>query len=77
MPIMAAEKSDVLLAEQIKQQANEAFKANKFSQAIDLYTKAIELSGQNVVYWANRAFSHTKLEEYGSVIQDASRAIEI
>ncbi|KAJ0740051.1 Serine/threonine-protein phosphatase 5 [Helianthus annuus] len=77
MPTMAAEKSDVLLAEQIKQQANEAFKANKFSQAIDLYTKAIELNGQNAVYWANRAFSHAKLEEYGSAIQDASRAIEI
>ncbi|KAJ0488125.1 putative protein-serine/threonine phosphatase [Helianthus annuus] len=77
MPTMAAEKSDVLLAEQIKQAANEAFKANKFSQAIDLYTKAIELNGQNYVYWANRAFSHTKLEEYGSAIQDASRAIDI
>ncbi|MFS7939607.1 putative protein-serine/threonine phosphatase [Helianthus anomalus] len=51
--------------------------ANKFSQAIDLYIKAIELNGQNVVYWANRAYSHTKLEEYGSAIQDASRAIEI
>ncbi|KAJ0790793.1 putative protein-serine/threonine phosphatase [Helianthus annuus] len=75
MPSMAAENnSNVSLAEQIKQQANEAFKANKFAQAIDLYTKAIELNGENAVYWANRAFSHTKLEEYGSAIQDASKA---
>lgn len=51
--------------------------ANKFSQAIDLYTKAIEINGENAVYWANRAFSHTKLEEYGSAIQDASKAVEI
>ena len=51
--------------------------AHKFGQAIDLYTQAIELSGQNAVYWANRAFAHTKLEEYGSAIQDASKAIEI
>lgn len=51
--------------------------ANKFSQAIDLYTKAIELNGENAVYWANRAFSHSKLEEYGSAIQDASKAVEI
>ncbi|KAI3787345.1 hypothetical protein L1987_41751 [Smallanthus sonchifolius] len=77
MPSMAAEKSDVLLAEEIKQQANEAFKANKFSHAIDLYTKAIELNGENAVYWANRAFAHAKLEEYGSAIQDASEAVEI
>ncbi|PWA63702.1 serine/threonine-protein phosphatase 5 [Artemisia annua] len=69
--------SNIQLAESIKQQANEAFKGNKFNQAIDLYTKAIELNSENAVYWANRAFSHTKLEEYGSAIQDASKAVEI
>lgn len=53
------------------------FAGHKFSQAIDLYTQAIELNGNNAVYWANRAFAHTKLEEYGSAIQDASKAIEI
>lgn len=51
--------------------------ANKFSQAIDLYTQAIEINGENAVYWANRALAHTKLEEYGSAIQDASKAVEI
>ena len=51
--------------------------ANKFSQAIDLYTQAIEKNGENAVYWANRALAHTKLEEYGSAIQDASKAVEI
>lgn len=50
---------------------------NKFSQAIDLYTQAIELKSQNAVYWANRAFAHYKLEEYGSAVQDATKAIEI
>ncbi|KAJ4904130.1 Serine/threonine-protein phosphatase 5 [Raphanus sativus] len=71
------ENSDVSRAEEMKNQANEAFKGHKFSHAIDLYTKAIELNGNNAVYWANRAFAHTKLEEYGSAIQDASKAIEI
>lgn len=51
--------------------------AHKYSQAIDLYTQAIELNGENAVYWANRALAHTKLEEYGSAIQDATKAIEI
>ncbi|KAJ0259316.1 Serine/threonine-protein phosphatase 5 [Hirschfeldia incana] len=69
--------SDASRAEEMKNQANEAFKGHKFSNAIDLYTKAIELNGNNAVYWANRAFAHTKLEEYGSAIQDASKAIEI
>ncbi|KAJ0964839.1 hypothetical protein J5N97_025977 [Dioscorea zingiberensis] len=64
-------------AEEIKLLANEAFKANKFSQAIELYSQAIEHNGLNAVYWANRAFAHTKLEEYGSAVQDATKAIEI
>lgn len=64
-------------AEEFKNLANEAFKANKFSQAIDLYSRAIELDSQNAVYWANRAFAHTKLEEYGSAVLDATKAIEI
>ncbi|XP_072965076.1 serine/threonine-protein phosphatase 5 [Typha angustifolia] len=64
-------------AEELKTLANEAFKANKFSQAIELYSQAIELNESNAVYWANRAFAHTKLEEYGSAVQDATTAIEI
>lgn len=53
------------------------FAAHKFSLSIDLYTQAIEVNTDNAVYWANRAFAHTKLEEYGSAIQDATKAIEI
>lgn len=53
------------------------FSGHKYSQAIDLYTQAIELNGENAVYYANRAFAHSKLEEYGSAIQDGTRAIEI
>ncbi|KAH0744106.1 hypothetical protein KY290_032099 [Solanum tuberosum] len=77
MPGMETENSNTSRAEELKQLANEAFKGHKYSQAIDLYTRAIELNGENAVYYANRAFAHTKLEEYGSAIQDGTRAIEI
>ncbi|XP_075487288.1 serine/threonine-protein phosphatase 5-like isoform X1 [Primulina tabacum] len=77
-PSMATEdSSNDSRAEELKALANEAFKARKYSQAIDLYTQAIEVDGDNAVYWANRAFAHTKLEEYGSAIQDATTAIEV
>ncbi|KAG5544873.1 hypothetical protein RHGRI_017362 [Rhododendron griersonianum] len=66
MPSMETEKSNISQAEEIKFLANEAFKAHKFSQAIALYTQAIELNSQSAVYWANRAFAHTKLEERGA-----------
>ncbi|KAI3892176.1 hypothetical protein MKX03_036781 [Papaver bracteatum] len=68
---------DTKRAEELKVLANEAFKGNKYNQAIDLYTQAIEINSQNGVYYANRAFAHTKLEEYGSAIQDATKAIEV
>ncbi|XP_004304496.1 PREDICTED: serine/threonine-protein phosphatase 5 isoform X2 [Fragaria vesca subsp. vesca] len=74
---MEANNSNVSRAEELKLLANEAFKAHKYSQAIDLYTQAIELDSQNAVYWANRSIAHLKLEEYGSAIQDASKAIEV
>lgn len=77
LPNMATQNSSVARAEELKLQANEAFKAHKYAQAIDLYSQAIELNGETAVYWANRAFAHSKLEEYGSAIQDASKAIEI
>lgn len=77
MPDMDAGNSNLSRAEELKTLANDAFKAHKYHQAIDLYTEAIEVNGQNAVYWANRAFAHTKLEEYGSALQDASKAIEI
>ncbi|KAL8507982.1 hypothetical protein ACS0TY_018507 [Phlomoides rotata] len=75
---MSTENStDTSRAEELKVLANEAFKAHKYSLSIDLYTQAIEVNTENAVYWANRAFAHTKLEEYGSAIQDATKAIEI
>ncbi|GMG98495.1 hypothetical protein Nepgr_000335 [Nepenthes gracilis] len=74
---METENSTLSRAEELKLLANEAFKAHKFFQAIDLYNQAIKLNDQNAVYWANRAFAHIKLEEYGSAVQDASKAIEI
>ncbi|XP_049415217.1 serine/threonine-protein phosphatase 5 isoform X1 [Solanum stenotomum] len=77
MPGMETENSNTSRAEELKQLANEAFKGHKYSQAIDLYTQAIELNGENAVYYANRAFAHAKLEEYGSAIHDGTRAIEI
>ncbi|XP_022149750.1 serine/threonine-protein phosphatase 5-like [Momordica charantia] len=77
MPSMDVEKSNIMRAEEIKCLANEAFTAHKYVQAIDLYTQSIELNNQNAVYWANRAFAHIKLEEYGSALEDASKAIEV
>ncbi len=53
------------------------YAAHRFAAAIELYSQAIILNTDNAVYWANRAFAHTKMEEYGSAVEDATKAITI
>lgn len=53
----------------------------KFQEAVDHYTKAIEIStpeteGQHIFY-SNRAMSLIKLERYADALEDAKKAIEI
>jgi len=64
-------------SEEIKAQANKKFQESHLKEAIDLYTEAIELNQRNHVLYANRAFCHVKLENYGSAIIDATEAITL
>lgn len=41
-----------------------------------MYTQAIDLQPENAVLYANRAFAHIKIEEYGSAVADASKAVQ-
>ncbi|CAI7811634.1 unnamed protein product [Closterium sp. NIES-54] len=68
---------DVKRSEEIKEAANRAFQEHKFLRAVDLYSDAIQLNESNAILWANRAFAHTKIEEYGSAVEDAAKAIEL
>ncbi|CAI5465157.1 unnamed protein product [Closterium sp. Yama58-4] len=68
---------DVKRSEEIKEAANRAFQEHKFLRAVDLYSEAIQLNESNAILWANRAFAHTKIEEYGSAVEDAAKAIEL
>jgi serine/threonine-protein phosphatase 5 len=44
---------------------------------VDGYTRAIQLDPSNKVYFANRAFSHTRLENFGAAAEDATRSLEL
>lgn len=55
----------VAKSDQIKEQANKKFQENHLTEAIELYTEAIEHNSTNHVLYANRAFCHIKLENYG------------
>lgn len=69
--------------DKIKEEANVAFKQNKFQEAEELYTKAIKLAEETdadakvrAVLFGNRACANIKLENYGSAIRDATHALE-
>ncbi|KAF9953515.1 hypothetical protein BGZ70_000220 [Mortierella alpina] len=76
---MATQVSDEVAAKAnaIKEEANVLFAAKKFQEAIEKYTEAIELNPNVAAYYANRAFAHTKLEEYGAAILDGDKAVEV
>ena len=48
-----------------------------YAHAVAGYTRAIALDPNNAVYYANRAFAHLRLENLGSVLTDATKAIEL
>ena len=61
MATPAEESGDnVAKAEELKPQANEYFKAEKYPQAIELYTQCIQLNPNNAVYYANRSIAYLR-----------------
>lgn len=65
------------MAEEAKLKGNKALQANLFLEAVEHYTRAIELDGTNAIYVANRAQAEIKLEQYGAAISDCDRALEL
>ena len=65
------------MSEDLKLLGNAAFKEKHWHQAEEYYTKAIEVNPDNHVLWSNRAAAHLHMEEYGSAIADATKAIEL
>ncbi|GAB4818900.1 hypothetical protein N2152v2_005946 [Parachlorella kessleri] len=63
-------------ADAVKDKANQAFKDKHYQQAVDLYTEALAINPSSSVLYSNRAFAHIRLEEYGSAMADASKALE-
>lgn len=48
-----------------------------YAQAVDLYSKAIDADPNNAIYFSNRSFANLRLENFGSAIIDATKALEI
>ncbi|KAI0071577.1 TPR-like protein [Panus rudis PR-1116 ss-1] len=64
-------------AEKVKEKGNTAFKASKFQEAIDLYSKAIELNGSEPTYYTNRAAAYMALKKFKPALTDCQQAANL
>lgn len=73
-PPTDAEKEE---AERLKTEGNNLMKAEKFKEALDCYTRAIELNPNSHVYYCNRAAAHSRLNNHQATIDDCKAALQI
>ncbi|KAJ7746729.1 hypothetical protein DFH07DRAFT_962814 [Mycena maculata] len=69
------EEGDILVrAEKVKEQGNVAFKAKRFGEAIDLYTKAIEMNPAEPSFLTNRAAAYMGVKRFRAALDDCQLA---
>ncbi|KAH7915250.1 hypothetical protein BJ138DRAFT_1142032 [Hygrophoropsis aurantiaca] len=73
-PSPAKEPTAPLSADSVKEQGNVAFKAKRYGEAIDLYTKAIGMDPTEPSYLTNRAASHMALKRFRPALADCQQA---
>ncbi|KAL0096486.1 hypothetical protein J3Q64DRAFT_1707912 [Phycomyces blakesleeanus] len=64
-------------AEEIKNQANQQYKDGNYREAVELYSKAIELSPKTPTYYSNRAAALMMLSKYKEAASDCRVATEL
>ena len=73
-PPSAADKEE---AERLKTEGNNLMRTEKFQEALEMYTKAIDLDGSNPEFYCNRAAAHSKMNNHHLAIEDCQRAIDM
>ncbi|XP_063618080.1 small glutamine-rich tetratricopeptide repeat-containing protein alpha-like [Cydia splendana] len=73
-PVSAATSA---VAEQLKNEGNELMKAEKHREALERYSRAVELDPRNAVYFCNRAAAHFKLGEHEAAVADCTAALAL
>ena len=60
-----------------KDEGNVYVKKQDFAQAVEFYSKAIELDSTVSIYFSNRAFAELKLDNFHTAMTDCTKAIEL
>ena len=64
-------------AKEWKDKGNLLVQEQKFAEALECYSKAIELDSNDPILYSNRSLMHSNLNEFDLALIDADKAIEI
>ena len=66
-----------LSADQLKTHGNQKMVSGQYQEAVNYYSKAIELDSSNAIYFANRAAAHTHLKSYKCAMADCEKSLQL
>lgn len=61
----------------MKQQGNAALQKGLVDEALDLYSKAVDLDPNNQVLYSNRSAAYCKAKKYLEALEDAEKVISL
>lgn len=64
-------------SELLKEKGNAAYKGKQWNKAINYYSEAIKLNGENATYYSNRAAAYLQLGCFQKAEEDCNRAISL
>lgn len=65
------------VADEHKNRGNALMQLEKYNEALEEYTKAIQIYDKNAVYFCNRAAAYSKLEQHDKAVEDSKCAIQL
>ena len=65
------------MSDEHKAKGNAAFSAKNFPEAIEHFTKGIEVDSKNHVLFSNRSASYTSIGDYQNAFEDAKECVEL
>ena len=64
-------------AEDRRYRGNEHMKAKEYQEAVDAYSKSIELNSSEAATYCNRAMAYLRMKNYARCIEDADKTLEM